>query len=161
MSIKWISTLILIMLKCSDALKQFHTLFSRTRFLLFFHSSVWCLDTQTQGKTSHRCCYWPLLILLFLILLLLFYIYIYFEVLHSGQHSSPLLKHRLMLLLHFKIESAGTKTPNSTLIPSERNRQRLHLTAGLANGTNLELWFHERLKLLVNYWWIFNICRQK
>lgn len=73
------------------------------------------------------------------IVVALLYIYIYFEVLHSGQHSSPLLRHRLMLLLHFKIESAGTKTPNSTLIPSERNRQRLHLTAGLANGTNLEL----------------------
>lgn len=108
-------------------------------------SSVWCLDAETQEKTSHRCCYWPLLILLFLILLLLFYTFFFFEVLHSGQHSSPLLKHRLMLLLHFKMESTGTNTPNSTLIPSERNMQRSPPSAGFANGTNLELWFHERI----------------
>lgn len=65
--------------------------------------------------------------------------YYFFEVVHSVQQSSPSLNHRLILFLHFKIESTGAKTLNLTLIASEKCMWKLQPSAEFTIGTNVKL----------------------
>lgn len=87
-----------------------------------------------------------------------------FEVLHSVQQCSPLLKNSLISWLRFPMDPTGARRPRLTLIASEKNMQKFQPFAAFATGTNLELWFHEWIKfthqMLVNYLWNFNICRE-
>lgn len=123
-----------------------------TPLLVYLPSSVWCLDAGTQEKPPtdvvidlwlscyfcYCCCSQSGLLM--------------FEVLHSIQQCSPLLKQGLTSWLRFQMSPQEPEDRGWRWLHQKRTFQP---SASFATVTNLELWFHEWIEfthqMLVNY----------